>query len=148
MKKSLFILTFVCLLLSGCKGYTRDDTPGKIERISVAQMEEKIKNKEEFTILFSQSWCTHCNDFKVMLDGYLPNHNVTVYEVSIDEDENKNRKEVIKKIQSHFKTMTATPALYYVKNGKIVNELVPDDDGITEEKFDSWVQRYKLDEKK
>ncbi len=149
MKKALSIVTIICLLLlSGCKGYTRDDTPGKIERISVAEMEQKIKNKEEFTILFSQSWCQHCNDFKIMLDDYLPNHNVTVYEVSIDQDENKNRKEVIKKIQSHFETMNATPILYFVKNGKVESELIPDDDGITENKFDSWVQRYKQDEKK
>ena len=44
--------------------------------------------------------------------------------------------------------MNETPSLYYVKEGKLENLLENGDDGLTEEKFDNWVQRYKLDEKK
>ena len=39
-------------------------------------------------------------------------------------------------------------SLYYVEKGKVKDELENGDDGITKEKFDSWVQNFKLDEKK
>lgn len=149
MKKIMYI-TSLCflLLLTGCSGYTRDETPGEIKTISVAEMEKKMKAKEDFVIVFTQSWCAHCEKFKEMLDKYLPKHHVVVYDVVIDKDPNPDRSGNIKKIQSYFKSMDSTPSLYYVEKGKIKDELEAGDDGITEEKFDSWVQNFKLDEKK
>ena len=49
MKKIMYITTLCfLLLLSGCGGYTRDETPGALRTISVADMEKKMKNKEDF----------------------------------------------------------------------------------------------------
>ena len=149
MKKIMYITTSCfLLLLSGCGGYTRDETPGALRTISVADMEKKMKNKEDFVIVFTQSWCAHCEKFRDMLDEYLPKHHVIVYDVVIDKDPNPDRSGNIKKIQSYFKTMDSTPSLYYVEKGKVKDELENGDDGITKEKFDSWVQNFKLDEKK
>ena len=149
MKKIMYITTLCfLLLLSGCGGYTRDETPGALRTISVADMEKKMKNKEDFVIVFTQSWCAHCEKFRDMLDEYLPKHHVIVYDVVIDKDPNPDRSGNIKKIQSYFKTMDSTPSLYYVEKGKVKDELENGDDGITKEKFDSWVQNLKLDEKK
>ena len=149
MKKIMYITTLCfLLLLSGCGGYTRDETPGALRTISVADMEKKMKNKEDFVIVFTQSWCAHCEKFRDMLDEYLPKHHVIVYDVVIDKDPNPDRSGNIKKIQSYFKTMDSTPSLYYVEKGKVKDELENGDYGITKEKFDSWVQNFKLDEKK
>ena len=149
MKKIMYITTLCfLLLLSGCGGYTRDETPGALRTISVADMEKKMKNKEDFVIVFTQSWCAHCEKFRDMLDEYLPKHHVIVYDVVIDKDPNPDRSGNIKKIQSYFKTMDSTPSLYYVEKGKVKDELENGDDGITKEKFDCWVQNFKLDEKK
>ena len=149
MKKIMYITTLCfLLLLSGCGGYTRDETPGALRTISVADMEKKMKNKEDFVIVFTQSWCAHCEKFRDMLDEYLPKHHVIVYDVVIDKDPNPDRSGNIKKIQSYFKTMDSTPSLYYVEKGKVKDELENGDDGITKEKFNSWVQNFKLDEKK
>lgn len=149
MKKIMYITTLCfLLLLSGCGGYTRDETPGALRTISVADMEKKMKNKEDFVIVFTQSWCAHCEKFRDMLDEYLPKHHVIVYDVVIDKDPNPDCSGNIKKIQSYFKTMDSTPSLYYVEKGKVKDELENGDDGITKEKFDSWVQNFKLDEKK
>ena len=147
IRDSITTLCFL-LLLSGCGGYTRDETPGALRTISVADMEKKMKNKEDFVIVFTQSWCAHCEKFRDMLDEYLPKHHVIVYDVVIDKDPNPDRSGNIKKIQSYFKTMDSTPSLYYVEKGKVKDELENGDDGITKEKFDSWVQNFKLDEKK
>ena len=118
MKKIMYITTLCfLLLLSGCGGYTRDETPGALRTISVADMEKKMKNKEDFVIVFTQSWCAHCEKFRDMLDEYLPKHHVIVYDVVIDKDPNPDRSGNIKKIQSYFKTMDSTPSLYYVEKG-------------------------------
>ena len=120
------------LLLTGCSSkYERDDEPGRVENITVAKMQEMVDKKESFAIVFTQTTCSHCIEFKKMLDGYLLDHNVVLYDVVLDEAPASQRK-----------------SLYYVKEGKLENLLENGDDGLTEEKFDSWVQRYKLDEKK
>lgn len=75
-------------------------------------------------------------------------HNVVLYDVVLDEAPASQRKSDLKKIRETFPEMNETPSLYYVKNGKMDNLLENGDDGLTEEKFDNWVQRYKLDEKK
>jgi thioredoxin-related protein len=145
--KKIFLL-MLCIFLCGCSGYQRDDRPGSIEVISVAEMEEKMAQKETFVILYTQSWCSHCEELKDMLDIYLPAHHVTVYGVIIDKDPVDDKKGNLKKIQTLFPTMDNTPALYYVVDGQIENQLETGDDGITKEKFDAWVQRYRIDEVK
>ena len=126
--------------------YERDGSAGSLEVISVAQMEEKMQNKDTFVILFSQSWCSHCEEVKTMLENYLPAHHVNVYDVIIDKDPVDDKKGNLKIIQSYFETMDNTPAMYYVEDGVITDQLETGDDGITKEKFDSWVQRYRIDE--
>ena len=149
MKKlKLISLCVFLLVISGCGGYKRDERPGKIERITVAQMEEKMKQKDDFAIFFTQSWCQHCEEMKEMLDGYLKDHHVVLYEVSIDQDPIQNRTELLTIIRSYFEGLDSTPSTYYVEDGKVKNELEPDDNGVTEVKFDSWVQNNRLDEKK
>ena len=71
-----------------------------------------------------------------------------VYDVIIDKDPVDDKKGNLAKIQALFPTMDNTPALYYVVEGQIENQLEAGDDGITKEKFDAWVQRYRIDEVK
>ena len=146
--KKLFLLLTLCIFLCGCSAYERDATPGALEVISVAQMEEKMANKESFVIMYTQSWCSHCEELKLMLENYLPAHHVIVYDVIIDKDPVDDKKGNLEKIQALFPTMDNTPALYYVVEGQIENQLEAGDDGITKEKFDAWVQRYRIDEVK
>lgn len=146
--KKLFLLLTLCLFVCGCTAYQRDGRAGKVEVISVAQMEAKMEQKDTFVILFTQSWCSHCEELKIMLDNYLPAHYVTVYDVIIDKDPVDDKKGNLSKIQAYFETMDNTPALYYVVDGEIENQLEAGEDGFTKEKFDSWIQRYRIDEVK
>lgn len=146
--KVKILLLCLSIFLMGCTMYQRDDRPGSLEVISVAQMEEKMQQDDTFVIVFSQSWCSHCEEFKTMLDTYLPAHYVKVYDVIIDKDPVDDKKGNLAKIQSYFDTMDNTPALYYVVDGEIVDQLESGEDGFTKEKFDAWVQRYRIDEVK
>lgn len=151
MKRIMCILTCLCLLLvSGCTSgyqYQRDDSAGNIEKITIEEMQEKIDNKETFALVFTQSWCEHCKLFLEMLDGYLPTHNVTIYDVVLDEDPIEDQAQKLEIIRKTFPKMNSTPELYYVKDGAKEAQLVAGEDGITEESFDSWVQNYQLDSK-
>lgn len=137
------------MLLTACiSSYERDTASGKIVEITVDEMQEMIENKESFPIVFTQTTCSHCIEFKEMLDGYLLNHNVVLYDVVLDKTPADQRKAELVTIRETFPGMNETPSLYYVKDGVKENQLESGEDGLTREKFDDWVQRYKLDEKK
>lgn len=143
------IMTIFCcmlvLLTSGCSSYKRDTSAGKVEKITIEQMEQKIKNKETFTILFTQSWCGNCQTFLTMLEDYLPNHHVVVYDLVFDKDPITDQKERLERVQKVFPSMTATPIVYYVEKGELKSELTSDDDGLTQSRFDDWVQKNEID---
>lgn len=150
MKKIAWICICLCaLLVTGCgSSYERDDNPGKVENITVAQMQKKIEDKETFAVVFTMTTCTHCKKFMTMLDTYLLDHNVTLYDVVLDEDPNKGDWQGnLDIIRQTFPGMDETPSLYYVKDGKLENQLENGEDGLTQEKFDNWVQDYQLDAK-
>lgn len=150
MKKFACVIVIAfALVLSGCSSkYKRDTSPGQVKNITVRQMEDKLAKKESFPIVFTQSFCEHCIDFMKMLDGYLPEHNITLYDVVLDEAPQDEQTKNLETIRKTFSGLNATPALYYVKEGKLENTFDMGKDGITKDKFDDWVQKNKLDEKK
>ena len=150
MKKFIWICASVCMmLLSGCSSsYERDTQAGKIVTLSVTDMEKKRKNKENFVVVFAQSWCTHCKAFNAMLQEYLPNHHVIVHEVVLDKDSDLSREKAIEVVQSYFPDMTGTPSIYYVEDGEIKSKMdTSGENGLSEESFDQWIVKYHIDEK-
>ena len=94
------------LLLTGCSSkYERDDEPGRVENITVAKMQEMVDKKESFAIVFTQTTCSHCIEFKKMLDGYLLDHNVVLYDVVLDEAPASQRKSDLNTIRKTFPGM-------------------------------------------
>lgn len=150
MKKILCAILCVCsLMLTACSSYTRDDDSGELNKINLKEMQRMIDDKESFAIVFTQTTCGACQTFHEMLDTYLLNHNITLYEVVLDEETDADISTNLKTIRKTFKGFKNTPSLYYVKEGTMENQMSTENDAaITEERFDSWVQEYKLDEKK
>ena len=71
MKKYLCIaMCVLTLLMTGCSPKER------LIDINLQQMQEKMKNKETFVLVFTQPECGYCKAFKTMLDTYLPDHYV------------------------------------------------------------------------
>lgn len=125
--------------------YKRSTKEGKVEKITVAQMQEKLDKKQSFPIVFTQTTCGGCKDFKKMLDEYLKTHQVVVYDVILDEAPEENRQAELQQIRETFPGMNETPSLYLIKDGKLNNQLKSDKDGISKERFDKWVQEYQMD---
>lgn len=148
--KKFFWICICIMLLSGCSSsYQRDTQAGEVVTLSVTDMETKINNKEDFVVVFAQSWCTHCKAFNAMLQEYLPNHHVIVYEVVLDKDPDLSREKAIEIVQSYFPDMTGTPSIYYLEEGEIKNKMdTSGENGLSDENFDHWIVKYRIDEKK
>ncbi|ATD55714.1 hypothetical protein [Clostridium chauvoei] len=146
MKKQINILVIilVAILFVGCQSYKRDTAPGKIIEISLDDAIEKSKTEDEIILLFTQSTCKDCINLKKIVNPYLENHNIKINEVILDnegtsDEEIQNNRE---KINSIFPKFNSTPSMYYLEDGKIIDEIFE----VTNEKeLDEWVMRNKLD---
>lgn len=145
MMKKLLCISFcvLSLLITGC---AKADL-GKMNDISQEQLAEKMDNKDSFIVVFTQPTCGYCNEFKEMLEDYLPDHGVTLYDLSIDRKvlSEEELDELLEKIHVYFPDMSSTPDLYYVKDGEIVSNFDADKiDLNVEENFNAWIDQYEL----
>lgn len=176
MCKSILIV-LVCLLLVGCnnkqndnvnqtnigsetetntkkpekkpeiKEYERDTNPGQVVTITMAEMEEKIKNKETFLVSFETTYCMYCQRLHAILDEYLKTHNVVLHQVILDL-EDATEQENLAKIHKYFEEFYTTPGIFYVKKGVNKSYLDTYHLGVEESVFDEWIQQYQIDKKK
>lgn len=141
--------TIVCCLLlyiSGCatSSYERDTKQGKVIEITLQQVEQKIKAKESFTVMFTQSMCGYCHDFDKVLKTYIEDHHIIMYNVVLDKEET-TPKENLAIIRQYFSDFSSTPGIYYVDEGVSKSHLLPENNQITKKNLDDWVLQNKLD---
>ena len=145
MKKRFLAFLMVTFLLCGCTSYERDESAGEVIQISLADMESMMKKGQEFTIAFTQSMCVYCEDFHELFENYRQNHHVVLYEVPLErEKEQPNVNRAI--IQQYFPEFDKTPGIFYANGGKCIDS-IHQSQRMTEELFDNWVKKHKLDKK-
>jgi predicted bacteriocin transport accessory protein len=150
MKKTtkVLLLIFVLVIFSftGCSRYERNTDSG--ERI-ITLLDDVItmaENDETFVVLLGRSSCKDCIELDKVLNPYLENHGVKIYDVDLDnegtseEEIQRNRK----KINSVFPSFNSTPSIYYIKDGEIIDEMIEE---TSEEALDNWIIKNKLDAK-
>ncbi len=147
LKRYLFAVAAALLLLGGCSSDSGE--PGRVERISSATVAEKKNNQEDFAIVLTQTGCGHCTTFHNMLDKYLPDHNVVVYEVMLDwENDKKGAQKTLNDLEAIFPDFNGTPDLYYIEKGEIKSrfwdEPEAESEGLSEDSFHQWVKKYQL----
>lgn len=141
IKQYICVFAAMMMLLTGC---SYNGEPGSVERITTAQLIQKLDNKESFVVVFTQTTCGHCKTFMEMLDEYLPTHDITVYDVIIDLE--GNRDQAVKELETLFPDFTGTPDLYYLENGEISSRFWKEyqEAGLTETTFNAWVKKHDL----
>ncbi len=148
-KSFLLLIIAMSIMVSGCgKFYNRDTRPGEIIKISMEEMETMMKEKETFTLVVTRDYCKYCAEFYELMESYLKNHHVKIYDVNIDENFGAKSDENIEKIEDMFPNFVGTPGIFYIEDGKLVNQLDNESQDLTKTLFDNWVQDYKMDEKK
>lgn len=133
-------------LKSKIKPYQRDSSKGKVVQITLDEMEKKIKDGDTFAICFVTTFCSVCQSFHEILDEYLPNHHLVLYQVVLDEEE-ASTDENAALVQRYFKEFHTTPGIFYVANGRNVSYYDLYQFGMDETLFDIWVQQNQIDKK-
>ena len=102
MKKTLKVLLVVIslLLLTGCKN--------NMERITYSDLEDKIKNKDTFIMEVSQDGCSHCEEYKPVIDEVLKDNKLKAYNLNITYVSDKEYE------------FEGTPTTMFFKDGKEV----------------------------
>lgn len=154
--KKIFMIGICSLLLivGGCsssKKYVRDTSPGKITNITKEEWEKKLANKESFTLMFSQPSCGSCISFNKLLNEYIKDHNIEMFDYSID-TANLARPEVdalLAEIRVNFPDVNSTPDVFYIKDGKIAGKYeIAENEEYSIESIEKFVVQYQLDDKK
>lgn len=110
MKKVLIILisTISLFLCFGCSF-----SKGKIEEISYDDFADKVKNKESFVIYVGSATCSHCEEFKPVLEEVVKDNGLTIYYIDNSKLTEAQQTQVKKKVD-----LKGTPTLCNIKDGK------------------------------
>lgn len=114
MKKLLILLTLT-LALMGCANDSFKATPA-------ADVTEKLVNLESVIVVFGQSTCSACIEYKAVLKEVLKNYpNVPLVYVETDKD---NSNDVTTLTQTYLPNATVTPITYFFVEGALEKQEV------------------------
>lgn len=159
MKKLLCIM-LVMLSVAGCQKQdvppTETDTKievleqGKGETVGITldELNEKLKNKESFVMMFSETYCRGCMSFFMANDKITQEYGIKLWNVTLDKEE-RTPQENLEIIHKNFPEFESTPSIYCVVNGKVQDSLIGLEVGsITNEVYLDFLTRNNIVEKK
>lgn len=136
IKKTLYTLLFSTIALTALE--VGDTVPTDI------QSQLKLENNQTYVIDFFASWCKSCKHELPLVEKVSQNSIANVIGVNVDKEEEEGKKFVAdlgltfpvfydsdKKLVETFSPM-GFPAIYYVKEGKVVNVIFGAVDAIDE----------------
>lgn len=110
MKKFIIYLLLI-LLATGCNFTEKKQS--YIE-ISYETYEQKMENKEDFILFIGSTTCSHCQDFKPVLENVITDYDLKIYYIDLY----KTTKEQGDKIwEDTF--LEGTPTIVFISKGKI-----------------------------
>lgn len=167
MKKwKLICLTVLCFSLLACSStYERDTSEGTFEEIKYEEFTQKMKDKESFMMIASQTNCSHCKRYLADLTTYLKEHNITVYDINLATQSidvytmfENFEKDITKYGDKDIEPFKGTPYTMVVENGKIVDGYSGaftytegenhEEWDYSMDEFDDIVKEYRLDAKR
>ena len=116
---------------------------GEIISITMAEMEEKMQNKESFLVSFVTTDCPYCHDFHDLLEDYVQDNSVIMYQVILDYEE-RPEEENRRLVTQRFEEFNTVPGVFYVQDGVNASYLDFYNLGISYDVFDSWVRMLGL----
>lgn len=108
MKKILIVITAIlCLTLTGCKKGV------DLIEINYDELADKIENKDSFVLYVGSSSCSHCANFKPILEKVINKYKLDVYYINMADLSSAKYNAVMKKIDGE-----GTPTTVYIEKGK------------------------------
>lgn len=108
MKKILIVLiTITTLFLTGCGG------PKTYDEVSYQELNNMIKDKQDFILMIGAESCSACKSYKFVLNKIIEKYKIDIKYI----DNDKLSDDEYADLQSNF-YFTATPTTVFVENGK------------------------------
>lgn len=123
---AMLILCGACLM--GCtstqeKKAASVHSKSELNQMNLEELEKKIKNKDEFMVMITQSTCSYCNTMKRTLIPYFREHpDVEFYEIEMDMlgDKVSDTEASFSKLQALVPSFSGgTPEYLYYKDGTL-----------------------------
>ena len=125
MKKKLLILTGLVLSIGAIMAIIyaaitlnkqQEIESNYLIELTYKELEEKINNKESFVLIYTQTTCSHCHEFKPILKRTLAKQNFYGYEIVLDKLEKADRAKL-----NDIANVSGTPTMVFIKNGQEIN---------------------------
>lgn len=149
MKKILVILSLF-LLVVACSSSSKQEAliklkekKGEVVSITLDEFVEKMKQKESFVVLFSQTNCGGCMYFFSETDAYTESFGLTLYDVKLDK-ETYSVQEVLDILGQFFTGFSVTPTLYIIKEGEMYAETSGKDSPLDLDKYKQFLDDNKV----
>lgn len=128
--KKIFLITTILfsLLLTGCS------KSKELISVNYDELSKKIENKDSFVLYVGSSSCSHCADFKPILEKVINKYNLDVYYINMADLSDAKYNAVMKKVDGQ-----GTPTTVYIENGK--TKISPKIEGARE--YDDIVDFFK-----
>ena len=112
----LIIAMIIFVILIAVLIINKVNTPKKGNLISITYttLQEKIKNKDNFIFIVSQSTCTHCASYKKELKKIVKEYGIDIYYIDYDLENDNDKKEFLEK----FNLNGSTPITLFINDGK------------------------------
>lgn len=125
---------------------TEKGKTGKRVRLTLDQALTKKNKDKQFVLLYVKDDCSYCAEFDTVLNEFLKDHPLTVYEVSLTQAEEMY---IPEDRETMLEYLTAgvgrTPALYYIESQDKVNLLDHTADNYSLDGLRQFVEKYDLE---
>lgn len=125
MKKKLLIFLGIALCIGAiiaiCYAAITLNKQKEIEdsyliELSYKELEEKINKKDSFILVFTQTNCSHCHEFKPILKRTLAKQELYAYEIVLDKLEKQDKTKI-----NDIANVSGTPTTIFIKDGQEIN---------------------------
>lgn len=148
--KKIALICLGCFLLLGCstsKGENMQPIKmkekGTISSLTLDDFVEKMKNKETFIVIFSQTTCGYCHEFFLETQAYIEDIGLPMWDVVLDEEE-RPIQDNLSIIHEYFSTFSATPSIYFVRDGAVVDALEADKKEVNKVEFQKFLKNNNI----
>lgn len=112
----ILILIFIFIVTSTLKN--KESEKDYITYIAVNELEEKIKNKDDFVLVFTQEGCSHCATYHNVINSVAKDYDFNIYDINLS-DVKKDDIAVLNKIAS----INGTPTTLFYIDGEELTTL-------------------------
>lgn len=84
--------------------------------LTYKELEEKVKNKDTFVLVYTQTTCAHCHDYKPILKRTLAKVDLYAYEIVLDKLSKEDKAKL-----NDIANVSGTPTTVFIRDGQEIN---------------------------